>query len=248
MTKIYGVKGFDEDLKCKGFQYKIGEIHEMKDTPKLCGRGFHYCKTLRDVFQFYPNNGTNRYCIIEVMGYIDEGNDKCATNKIRLIRELPESELNGRKTIPVNELKELNDKGYTIGGSLALRIHGYRFDREITDIDLVVESLPNEKIESDFSGYSSINRHSGMDSIYAFIGVLGEKYDVIQSPKVYPVKRVYQGEELTIQDEVEIWSAKLKYALNGSVKHMRDILKNNIQFDMRTRSSNNSLDDDLLPF
>ena len=57
-------KGFDKDLKCRGFQYEIGkEYHE--DKSELCKKGFHACENPLDCFGYY-DPGTSRYCEVEI--------------------------------------------------------------------------------------------------------------------------------------------------------------------------------------
>jgi len=34
-NKMIGYKGFDENFKCRGMQYKVGKSYEHKGTPKL---------------------------------------------------------------------------------------------------------------------------------------------------------------------------------------------------------------------
>lgn len=38
--KIVAYKGFDENLRCGGFQYEIGKEYEQKDEIKCCSKGF----------------------------------------------------------------------------------------------------------------------------------------------------------------------------------------------------------------
>lgn len=238
MNKVFGVKGFDKSMYCRKQQYEIGEVYEMPDKPKLCSKGFHYSENVKDCFSFYPNNGSNRFCLVEILGDVDKGVGKCATNKIKIIRELTQEEILSKPDVSAIKLKELNNMGYVIGGSMALKIHGYRIDRDISDIDLIIKENIPDKIEKDFYGYSSLKKFSGLDSIFGFVGLFGEKYDIIQSNTMAPVKRTYCGVELLIQDEHEIWLAKLKYALNGSLKHMKDITTNNIKFSVVSERSN----------
>ena len=47
------IKGFDKNLCCRGYQYKVGEEHET-DFAELCKNGFHACEIPHDVFRYYP--------------------------------------------------------------------------------------------------------------------------------------------------------------------------------------------------
>lgn len=93
------IKGFDKDLKCRGFQFEIGGIYETgarNDELKLCSNTvFHFCRSLEQVHQFYDcSNKGNRFCEIEVLGTLIEDSDKCGSNKIKIVREITDSELN----------------------------------------------------------------------------------------------------------------------------------------------------------
>ncbi len=57
-------KGFDKDLKCRGFQYKIGKEYEEKEA-SLCNKGFHACEVPLDVFNYYAP-ATSRFCEVEI--------------------------------------------------------------------------------------------------------------------------------------------------------------------------------------
>ena len=57
-------KGFDKDLKCRGFQYEIGKEYE-ENTADICHKGFHACENPMDVFGYY-NPADSRYCEVDL--------------------------------------------------------------------------------------------------------------------------------------------------------------------------------------
>lgn len=253
MEKIIGIKGFDKDLKCSSFQYEIGKEYYSPKKPRLCSEGFHFCQTLNDVFCFYPNKDGNRYCIVEATGDIDYGFDKSATNRIKIIRELTWKELdNSEPKISTELLIKLSNKGFVIGGSMALKLYGYNIKRTIKEVDLIIFNADyeskKEEINNIINGMKSINRNSGMDSIDCKVGLFGEKYDIItQKNKINYVERNVNGIKLKLQDENQIWQEKLKYALNGSMKHAKDILDFGITFIKEPKITQPN-EHDSLPF
>ena len=87
MTKIKGFKGFDKDMKCRGFQYKENESYTQEGFIHCCSNGFHFCENPFDVFGYYePSN--SRYCEVEGDGHIDRGDDKVAVSRIHIGAEI----------------------------------------------------------------------------------------------------------------------------------------------------------------
>ena len=82
-------KGFDKNLKCRGFQYEIGKEYEEKEAI-ACKKGFHACENPLEVFNYYPPCNGSRYCEVEQSGeFSKHGNDsKVASTKIRIGDEL----------------------------------------------------------------------------------------------------------------------------------------------------------------
>ena len=84
-----GYKGFDKDLKCRGFQYEIGKTYECEGKITLCENGFHFCEDPKQIIDYYGTLVACRYCEIEASGEIIEGEGKCACSKIAIVREIP---------------------------------------------------------------------------------------------------------------------------------------------------------------
>ena len=89
---VKGFKGFNQDLTCRGFQYEIGKTYEYNGEIELCSSGFHFCRKLQDVHQFYDLK-TSRICEIEADGKIDNDGIKSVCARIRIIRELSREEI-----------------------------------------------------------------------------------------------------------------------------------------------------------
>ena len=92
------IKGFDKDLKCRGFQFEVGGVYDTgykKEELELCSETvFHFCDSLEKVHEYYScRDGENRYCEIEVLGELICDGNKCVSNKIKILREITGEEL-----------------------------------------------------------------------------------------------------------------------------------------------------------
>ena len=67
-------KGFDKEMKCRGFQYKSGKEYETEKA-ELCKTGFHACEAPLNVFDYYPPGEGSRYCEVDLEGVTDERED-----------------------------------------------------------------------------------------------------------------------------------------------------------------------------
>ncbi|ECU9585194.1 hypothetical protein Q2589_000109 [Salmonella enterica] len=91
MTKeIVTFKGFNKNLKCRDFQFAIGETFHHDGKVEACGSGFHACECPFDVFSYYPPS-ESRYAETISFGVTDreEGGDtKIASASITIKAEL----------------------------------------------------------------------------------------------------------------------------------------------------------------
>ena len=80
-------KGFDNDLKCRDFQYEIGKTYTHKGDIEPCESGFHACEYPLDVLQYY-NPAGSRFAEVEASGEIVPHEDKICCEKIKITTEL----------------------------------------------------------------------------------------------------------------------------------------------------------------
>ena len=90
---VKGFKVFNHDWTCRSFQYEVGQVYSMDESPKCCKKGFHFCKKPSDCFQYYRFHPDNKVAEVEALGEIDTDGVKSCTNKIKIVREIPWTEL-----------------------------------------------------------------------------------------------------------------------------------------------------------
>jgi hypothetical protein len=89
MSKIIrGFKGFDKDLKCRGFQFKVGKEYEEPEAV-ICEKGFHFCENPLDVLNYY-DLCDSEFAEVESSGKTDKhsGDSKIATTKMKINAKL----------------------------------------------------------------------------------------------------------------------------------------------------------------
>ena len=127
-NKIIAYKGFDENLRCRGFQYEIGKEYVHEGEIECCESGFHACTNPFDVLDYYPSDSRNRFCVVEQSGMIKTGNDdsKQASSKIKIKAEIGMAGLFKAgvewikgKTNPVPIIAETKDKNDNPSGDYA---------------------------------------------------------------------------------------------------------------------------------
>ena len=87
---ITGIKGFDSNLRCRGFQFEVGKTYEHTGAVVVCDSGFHAISGHPlEVFQYYPPAGS-RYAETTQSGALGRHSEdsKVASAKITINAEL----------------------------------------------------------------------------------------------------------------------------------------------------------------
>ena len=116
---VKGFKGTDKDMRCQDYQYELGKQFNLDEDvePVVCSKGFHFCKSLENVFRHYKIGDGHRFFEVEApvrksdldpkkKDYAKYANvawspyhtsshydDKYAAKSIRFIRELTVDEV-----------------------------------------------------------------------------------------------------------------------------------------------------------
>ena len=116
---VKGFKGTDKDMRCQDYQYELGKQFDLDEDvePVVCSKGFHFCKSLENVFRHYKIGDGHRFFEVEALvrksdldpkkkDYAKYANvawspyhtsshydDKYAAKSIRFIRELSADEV-----------------------------------------------------------------------------------------------------------------------------------------------------------
>ncbi|EAO9695444.1 hypothetical protein GM70_004765 [Salmonella enterica subsp. enterica] len=168
MTKeIVTFKGFNKDLKCRGFQFAIGETFHHDGKVEACGSGFHACECPFDVFSYYPP-AESRYAETISFGITDseEGGDtKIASSSITIKDELtlPQFIQRGIEWIWSKIDKSLEQQ-IMCGNRSAATNTGYQSAATNTGYQSAATN----------TGYQSAAEVSGSQSVAASLGIEGK--------------------------------------------------------------------------
>ena len=90
---VKGYKVFNPDWTCRGKQYFCPGTFEEDVNPSVCNAGMHFCKNAADCFRYCDFDPNNHVAEVIAHGSVAEGEDKCATNKLEIVREIPWAEV-----------------------------------------------------------------------------------------------------------------------------------------------------------
>ena len=83
VKSIKGYKAFNKGMLCQDFQYAENTEYSIKENPKLCEKGFHFCENPLNILDYY-NLCDSEFAEIESLGKTETDNLKTVTNKIKI--------------------------------------------------------------------------------------------------------------------------------------------------------------------
>ena len=94
METIRTIKGFDHELKCRGFQYEVGKTYTANGKIELCSNGFHAIRNdvnplvVLGYYEPVRSGKPSRYCIVDCSGDIEYDDDKLCCSSIMIVKEI----------------------------------------------------------------------------------------------------------------------------------------------------------------
>ena len=94
MKLVHGYKVFLPDWTCRPEkdivkQYAPQGKFEEDVNLNVCHSGMHFCKKAADCFGYYRFDSENHVAEVIAYGEVLEDGDKCCTNKLEIVREIP---------------------------------------------------------------------------------------------------------------------------------------------------------------
>ena len=169
-NEITAYKGFDQDLKCRDFQYEIGKTYKHKGEVSVCNSGFHACENPLAVFEYYPP--TSRFAIVKCAGKIskDINDKKIACGELTVEAEIWLPELISEAVEWIRSRVDLENKkiSNTDDRSVASNV-GYQSVASNTGNGSVASNTGDGSVASNV-GYKSAAEVSGLQSVACALG------------------------------------------------------------------------------
>ena len=161
-------KGFNQDMACRGFQYKEGETYET-ERASVCECGFHACENPMDCLGYYEP-GESVYHEVELDGNTSRrknGDTKVAATKIKIGARLTIAglvkaaiEYTMSKVIPGAKSDEDHGSASATGYNSAASATGYKSAASATG-DNSAASATGDKSAASATGYNSAASATG---------------------------------------------------------------------------------------
>lgn len=91
--EVRGYKVFNGEWQCREKKYICPGKFEEDVKPMTCEQGMHFCKQAVDCFNYYEFDPNNKVAEVIAYGEVAEDGDKCCTDKLEIVREIPWAEV-----------------------------------------------------------------------------------------------------------------------------------------------------------
>ena len=162
---IAAYKGFDQDLKCRDFQFEIGKTYKHKGDVSVCNSGFHACENPLAVFEHYPP--TSRFAIVKCAGKIskDINDKKIACEELTVEAEIWLPELISEAVEWIRSRVDLENKKISNTGHQSVASNtGYGSVASNTGDGSVASNTGYKSVASN-TGYKSVAGNTGNWSV-----------------------------------------------------------------------------------
>ena len=168
---ITGIKGFNRDMTCRGFQFEEGKEYIHKGEAKACESGFHFCENPVDIFCYYPP-GESIFHEVSGSGSISRNEEDskvaCTELKVGASIKLHDFIDLSLKFFFSRKYKKLSSRNST-GDSSASSTTGYRSASSATG-DSSASSATGHSSASSTTGDSSASSATGDSSASSATG------------------------------------------------------------------------------
>ena len=156
-------KGFDKDLKCRGFQFEIGKEYEEANAI-ACNCGFHACEMPIEVLGYYEPGKQSRYCEVEQSGDLSRNSDdtKVSSTKIKIGAEIGIPGIVKAQFKYVKERTTKSNTHHSTGSRSANSATGSRSANSATG-DWSANSATGDWSANSATGYGSANISTGVE-------------------------------------------------------------------------------------
>ena len=169
-NEIAAYKGFNQDLKCRDFQYEIGKTYKHKGEVSVCNSGFHACENPLAVFEHYPP--TSRFAIVKCAGKIskDINDKKIACGELTVEAEIWLPELISEAVEWIHSRVDLENKkiSNTGDGSVASNTGNYSAASNVGDWS-AASNVGDGSVASN-TGHQSVASNTGYQSVASNTG------------------------------------------------------------------------------
>jgi len=191
------------NFKCRNQEYKVGKTY-TSDRMEICKYGFHFCQKMEDVMGYYFANNDFVLLEIEVLGKIETRGDKSVTDKLRVLRVIPQEEYTDsmKKQFPI---RKYDERGNIIFESTRFSEIKFEYDER------------NNKISETSTVYGTIKyKFDKRNNLIAEESVFGKiKYTYDERNNRITTKR-HNGETITFEyDERNNKISESSSDLNG---------------------------------